>query len=136
MDLSTMRNRLDAHKYSSPQALVANFKLMIHNCFHFNPPGTPVNLAGIMLQRLFDEKWKNLPQPKPQPLYDNDMDIEDASGGDHNQQRTLFVFFAFLLSPDAHRLLGTIEVETQIEGLQRHDLHSETTDAHRFLLFL
>ena len=93
MDLSTMRKRLDAHEYSSSQAFFSDFKLMIRNCFHFNPPGTPVNLAGIELQRLFDEKWKNLPQPKPQPSYDDDMDVEDDDSEDDNQHRTSFLTF-------------------------------------------
>ena len=64
MDLSTMRKKLDGHEYSNAQVFFANFKLMIHNCFHFDPTRTPVNLAGIKPQRLFDNKWKNLLQPK------------------------------------------------------------------------
>ena len=34
--------------------------LMIRNGFLFNLSGTPMNLAGSELQRLFDKKWKNL----------------------------------------------------------------------------
>ena len=37
-----------------------DFKLVIRNCFQFAPAGTPVNLVGIELQRLFDDKWKKL----------------------------------------------------------------------------
>ena len=83
MDLSTMRKKLDHHEYSNAQAFFADFKLMIRNCFYFNPPGTPVNLAGIDLQRLFDDKWKNLPQPKPH--YDDEMAAEDDDSEDDNQ---------------------------------------------------
>ncbi|KAF9649088.1 Bromodomain-containing protein [Thelephora ganbajun] len=87
MDLSTMRKKLDSHEYPNAQAFFADFKLMIRNCFHFNPPGTPVNMAGIELQRIFDDKWKNLPQSKPQPTYDDDMDAEDDDSEDDNQHR-------------------------------------------------
>lgn len=87
MDLSTIRRKLDAHEYPNAQGFFSDFKLMIRNCFLFNPPGTPVNQAGIDLQRLFDEKWKNLPQPKPQPSYDDDMDVEDDDSEDDNHQR-------------------------------------------------
>jgi len=91
MDLSTMRKKLDNHEYSNAQAFFSDFKLMIRNCFHFNPAGTPVNMAGIELQRVFDDKWKNLPQPKPH-AYDDDMDAEDDDSEDDNHHRALFVF--------------------------------------------
>lgn len=63
---------------------------MIRDCFYFNPVDTSANLAGIELQRLFDDRRKNLPRPKPQPAYDDDMDV-----GDDNQHRTLFYFILF-----------------------------------------
>lgn len=56
-----MRKKLENHEYSNASKFFDDFKLMIRNCFTFNPAGTPVNQAGIELQRLFDEKWKNLP---------------------------------------------------------------------------
>lgn len=61
MDLGTMRRKLENQDYPTAQKFHDDFKLMIRNCFSFNPHGTPVNQAGIELQRLFDEKWKNLP---------------------------------------------------------------------------
>ncbi|KAG6885943.1 hypothetical protein C0993_007445 [Termitomyces sp. T159_Od127] len=61
MDLSTMRKKLDGGLYPTAQKFFDDFKLMIRNCFVFNPAGTPVNQAGIELQRVFDDKWKALP---------------------------------------------------------------------------
>ena len=122
MDLSTMRKKLDGHEYPSAQAFFADFKLMIRNCFHFNPAGTPVNLAGIELQRLFDDKWKNLPQPKPQPAYDDDMDAEDDDSEDENQHRMLFFFlpypFRFPGFTETYSILGIAEMEKQIEAMR------------------
>jgi hypothetical protein len=61
MDMGTIRKKLEAHEYLNAQKFHDDFKLMIRNCFTFNPSGTPVNQAGIELQRLFDEKWRGLP---------------------------------------------------------------------------
>jgi len=100
MDLSTMRKKLDAHEYPNAQVFFGDFKLMIHNCFHFNPASMPVNPAGIELQRLFNGKWKNLPQPNPQPSYDDDMDTEDEHSEDDNQHCNGFSsapYFAMLI---------------------------------------
>jgi hypothetical protein len=43
---------------------------------HAREPG------GHELQRLFDDKWKNLPQPIPQPSYNHDTDAEDDDSED------------------------------------------------------
>ena len=81
-----MWKKLDGHEYSNAQAFFADFKLMIRNCFHFNPTRTPVNLVGIKPQRLFDNKRKNLLQPKL--VYDDDTDTVDDDSEDDNQRRT------------------------------------------------
>ena len=74
MDMSTMWKKLDAGEYPNATKFFEDFKLMIRNCFVFNPSGTHVNQAGIDLQRLFDEKWKHLP-----PLRDASDDEDDGS---------------------------------------------------------
>ncbi|KAJ8584367.1 Bromodomain-containing protein [Rhizopogon salebrosus TDB-379] len=61
MDMPTMRKKLDAGEYPNVTKFFEDFKLMIRNCFVFNPSSTPVNQAGIDLPQLFDEKWKHLP---------------------------------------------------------------------------
>jgi len=119
---------------------------MIRNCFHFNPAGTPVNLAGIELQRLFDDKWKNLPQAKPQPAYDDDMDVEDDDSEEDNQHRTflfLSVPFPTLSDPSRHRRDGETNrgharhhlcSETTEEGKAAEEGSSSTSNAYRFIL--
>lgn len=79
-----MRAKLDRHEYSTSRKFYDDFKLMIRNCFSFNPTGTPVNQAGIELQRLFDEKWKTLP-PLRELSEDEDEDEEEES--DDNRAR-------------------------------------------------
>ncbi|KAJ8586981.1 Bromodomain-containing protein [Rhizopogon salebrosus TDB-379] len=73
MDMLTMQKKLDAGEYPNATKSFEDFKLMIWNCFIFNPSGTPVNQAGIDLQQLFDEKWKHLP-----PLQDASDDEDDS----------------------------------------------------------
>ncbi|KAI0786017.1 Bromodomain-containing protein [Abortiporus biennis] len=78
MDLSTMRKKLDAGEYPTADKFHDDFKLMIRNCFTFNPSGTPVNLCGQQLQRLFEEKWQNLPTAEgSDEEYDEDMEEDD-----------------------------------------------------------
>ncbi|KAF5368460.1 hypothetical protein D9758_002376 [Tetrapyrgos nigripes] len=85
MDLSTMRKKLDNGEYPNAQKFYDDFKLMIRNCFTFNPAGTPVNQAGSELQRLFDDKWKGLPSPSNEAT-DEDEDDEDS---DDERARTI-----------------------------------------------
>lgn len=79
MDMSTIRKKLEGGEYSSSSKFYDDFKLMIRNCFTFNPAGTPVNQAGIELQRLFDEKWKSLPLLHAVSDDDDDEEEEDDS---------------------------------------------------------
>ncbi|KAJ7805902.1 Bromodomain-containing protein [Mycena olivaceomarginata] len=85
MDLSTMRKKLDNREYPTASKFHDDFKLMIRNCFAFNPSGTLVNQAGIELQRLFDQKWQGLP-----PLHEvseDDNDDEDEESDDEDTRR-------------------------------------------------
>jgi hypothetical protein len=84
MDLSTMRKKLENHEYLNASKFFDDFKLMIRNCFTFNPAGTPVNQAGIDLQRLFDEKWKNLPPLREASEEEEEVD-EDESEEERNR---------------------------------------------------
>jgi hypothetical protein len=93
MDLSTMKKKLDSREYPNAQKFYDDFKLMIRNCFAFNPAGTPVNQAGIELQRLFDDKWRNLP-----PLHEiSDDDAEDVDEDDSEAERLRAYDGRFLL---------------------------------------
>jgi Bromodomain len=75
MDLSTIRRKLDNNEYANVLPFFTDFKLMIRNCFSYNQPSAPVNQAGVDLQRVFDEKWKNLPVlAAPRPMTDDGTD--------------------------------------------------------------
>lgn len=63
MDLGTIRNKLESGAYPVPPyaAFEADMRLVFHNCYIFNPPGTPVNLWGKQSQAVFEEKWSVRP---------------------------------------------------------------------------
>jgi len=90
MDLSTIRKKLDSGEYDTAQNFYDDFKLMIRNCFTFNPSGTPVNVAGQELQRLFDEKWKGLPQTHPEPSDEEDDEEEEDEDEERARQRMFY----------------------------------------------
>ncbi|RPD81791.1 Bromodomain-containing protein [Lentinus tigrinus ALCF2SS1-7] len=86
MDLATMKKKLDAGDYSTPEKFREDFKLMIKNCTTFNPPGNIVHEAGKSLQMLFDEKWKNLPVPRSHDYSDDDEEEEEYESDDERHR--------------------------------------------------
>jgi hypothetical protein len=76
MDLRTMREKLEAGEYLSPEKFRQDFQLIIKNCFAYNAPGTPVNQAGIELQHIFEEKWRAMP-PERRQVESEDESEED-----------------------------------------------------------
>lgn len=95
MDLSTMKRKLDNHEYPSTEKFYEDFKLMIRNCFNFNPAGTPVNQAGIELQRFFDERWKNLPSATARDVSDDDDEEEEDDSEEERARKFSNNSFAF-----------------------------------------
>jgi hypothetical protein len=83
MDLGTMRSKLDSGAYSTAEKFRDDFKLIISNCFLYNPPSTPVHQAGVELKKLFEEKWKGLP-----PLRPESEDEEEEDDSDTEEERT------------------------------------------------
>jgi hypothetical protein len=57
MDLSTIRKKLDLSEYNESSEFESDVRLMLNNCFTFNPPGTDVYLNGKQLEGLFEMKW-------------------------------------------------------------------------------
>lgn len=84
MDLSTMRKKLDSGEYPTANKFHDDFKLMIRNCFAFNPSGNPVNTAGKSLDALFDEKWKNLPPLRTREVSEDEEEEEEADSEDEH----------------------------------------------------
>lgn len=86
MDLSTMRAKLDAGQYPTADKFRDDFKLMMANCFAYNSELSPVHKAGVDLQKLFEEKWRSLPQPK---VESEDEEEEDEDEDEDERAREL-----------------------------------------------
>ncbi|KAG0350843.1 hypothetical protein BGZ54_003615, partial [Gamsiella multidivaricata] len=57
MDLSTIKTNLDNGKYANLQAFEEDVRLMLNNCFKFNPIGTYVYNQGQELETVFENEW-------------------------------------------------------------------------------
>lgn len=63
MDLSTIEKKLKNNEYTSVQALVDDFNLMVNNALTFNGPDHLVTIEGQKLKATFDKQMANLPKP-------------------------------------------------------------------------
>ena len=94
MDLSTMRGKLDSGAYSTADKFRDDFKLIVSNCFLYNPPGTPVHQAGLELRKLFEEKWKGLPPLRPES---EDEEEEDDTDTEEERARARMSFIILMV---------------------------------------
>jgi bromodomain-containing factor 1 len=110
MDLSTMRSKLDSGAYSAAEKFRDDFKLLVSNCFLYNPPGTFVHQAGAEIKKLFEEKWKGLPLLRPES---EDEDEDDSDTDECSRARMSFVMSrcVFLM----HFPVTIAAMESQIE---------------------
>ncbi|KAI8877363.1 Bromodomain-containing protein [Backusella circina FSU 941] len=63
MDLSTIEKKLNKGAYDSPEEFEDDIRLMFNNCYLYNPATLPINKMGHQLERVFDEKWAQKPEP-------------------------------------------------------------------------
>ncbi|KAI8597334.1 hypothetical protein EDD21DRAFT_327148, partial [Dissophora ornata] len=57
MDLSTIKGNLDNGKYANLQGYEEDVRLMLSNCFKFNPIGSYVYTEGQELETVFENEW-------------------------------------------------------------------------------
>jgi bromodomain-containing factor 1 len=69
MDISTIKKKLSGGRYTTAYDFESDVRLMLKNCFTFNPPGTDVYIMGQKVEELFNNKWKSLPVPPPSPAH-------------------------------------------------------------------
>uniref|UniRef100_A0A158PPH3 Bromodomain-containing protein 2 n=1 Tax=Anisakis simplex TaxID=6269 RepID=A0A158PPH3_ANISI len=62
MDLGTIRRKMEARQYATPDELKEDILLVCENCFKYNPPSDPVHQHGKTLQKYFEEKWRHMPE--------------------------------------------------------------------------
>lgn len=89
-----MRAKLDSGAYTSAEKFRDDIKLIINNCFLYNPLGTPVHQAGVDLRKLFEEKWKGLP---PLRAESEDEEEDDSESDDERSRAGMFSIVSGLL---------------------------------------
>jgi hypothetical protein len=61
MDMSTVKIKLESQEYQSAQEFFDDMKLIIHNCYLYNPPSTDVVYMARKLEEVFDQRYSKLP---------------------------------------------------------------------------
>ncbi|KIX96250.1 uncharacterized protein Z520_08028 [Fonsecaea multimorphosa CBS 102226] len=62
MDLGTIDQRLKRNEYTSVATFVADFELIVNNCFTFNGPDHGVSQQARKMKASFDGQMRNLPK--------------------------------------------------------------------------
>jgi bromodomain-containing factor 1 len=57
MDLGTMSTKLKGGQYSSASDFEKDMRLLLANCYKFNPAGNPIHELGKQFENLFNEEW-------------------------------------------------------------------------------
>uniref|UniRef100_A0A158P7H3 Bromo domain-containing protein n=1 Tax=Angiostrongylus cantonensis TaxID=6313 RepID=A0A158P7H3_ANGCA len=60
IDIASIRNRIDALCYETPDDFAADMELMFSNCRTFNEDDSPVGIAGATLQKFYHKRWRQL----------------------------------------------------------------------------
>ncbi|KAM9385649.1 bromodomain testis-specific protein [Pholidichthys leucotaenia] len=65
MDLSTIKKKMDQHKYANAKEFAADVRLMFSNCYKYNPPTHEVVTMARKLQEVFEARYSKISQ-KPE----------------------------------------------------------------------
>jgi bromodomain-containing factor 1 len=84
MDLSTIEQNLARGEYNSPLDFESDVRLMFANCYRYNPPTLPIHKMAKDLERIFDEKWKQLPPETPARKPDSSSSSDEGSDDAHD----------------------------------------------------
>ncbi|KAJ3023761.1 hypothetical protein HKX48_001289 [Thoreauomyces humboldtii] len=60
MDLRTMQTKLDKHRYATVQDFERDMRLMISNCFAYNPKTSFGHNCGVAIEKVFNKEWKTV----------------------------------------------------------------------------
>lgn len=86
MDLSTVQRKLLEGQYERATDFETDVRLIIKNCYTFNPDGSMVNILGHKFEDFFNSKWQNrpaTPESGAEDSYEYDFDF-DPNGDDED----------------------------------------------------
>uniref|UniRef100_A0A672JTS8 Bromodomain testis-specific protein-like n=1 Tax=Sinocyclocheilus grahami TaxID=75366 RepID=A0A672JTS8_SINGR len=61
MDMSTIKNKIEAREYTDALQFAADVRLMFSNCYKYNPPGHEVVAMARKLQDVFEFRFSKIP---------------------------------------------------------------------------
>ncbi|XP_016329065.1 bromodomain testis-specific protein-like isoform X3 [Sinocyclocheilus anshuiensis] len=61
MDMSTVKNKIEAREYTDALQFAADVRLMFSNCYKYNPPGHEVVAMARKLQDVFEFRFSKIP---------------------------------------------------------------------------
>ncbi|CAL2029847.1 unnamed protein product [Caenorhabditis brenneri] len=67
IDLKTIRTKMDTGVYKEPADFAHDIRLMLNNCFLYNPVGDPVHIFGMKFKEVFEKRWAELEDPDSRP---------------------------------------------------------------------
>lgn len=119
MDLSTMAKKMENGEYENGEEFEKDMRLMLSDCYAFNPPGTPVNILGHRLETVFNEKWVNKPPPGSEDESTSRRsssrgrksheEYEEDGGEEEEEEETFNVDINSITDPTIEFLLANIE---------------------------
>jgi bromodomain-containing factor 1 len=119
MDLSTIANKIAAEQYAEAAGVDKDVKLMIKNCFTFNPPGTPVHTCGEQLQKFWNEKWREVLAVPEQEATEEDPAL-DRGGSARSRISNLITDAGTLRSTELEQLeRQRAEISARIDEIHR-----------------
>lgn len=65
MDMSTYERKLNEFEYANEDQLADDIRLMLNNCYTYNPPGHDIYNRGKMFEEAFEKYWEKIHQDKP-----------------------------------------------------------------------
>ena len=119
MDLGTIGSKLEMGQYGDAKEFETDFRLVLGNCFKFNPPDHNIHILGKDLEHHFNEQWKrkkewlddNVPVSEPQsPASSHDEDGDDDDDEEEDDLEHSVV---------EERNLQINEIQKQIQGLSK-----------------
>ncbi|KAK1165164.1 bromodomain-containing protein 3-like isoform X1 [Acipenser oxyrinchus oxyrinchus] len=107
MDLGTMKKKMEDRQYKDAQEFAADFRLMLMNCYKYNPPDHEVSAMARKLQDVFEMRFAKMPDepvesatPAPpstemdktpsssESSSDNESSSDSESSTDSEEERT------------------------------------------------
>ncbi|KAH8252372.1 hypothetical protein KR038_010343, partial [Drosophila bunnanda] len=73
MDVGTITKRVENNYYRDVEEAIADFRLLIRNCYMFNGVETVVYRKGVQLEKFFLRAIKNIPKGPPVPCNKDPM---------------------------------------------------------------